>query len=125
MSDLPSEYLHGIDLFNQEKFFEAHEVWESIWMRSQGETKIFYQALIQAAGALLHMRNGNRQGALHLFAASLDKFSRVPREFLGLPVGEFTGKLSVLLADVRNVAADSRVELLPGKMPKIALPCSR
>ena len=93
MSDLPQEYLEGIDLFNRGKFFEAHEVWESIWMHSQGDLRLFYQALIQAAAALLHRQNGNRTGAENLFAASTDKFSRVSPQVLGLDVRGFCRRL--------------------------------
>ncbi len=93
----PKEYLQGIDLFNQGNFFEAHEVWESIWMRSQGDTRLFYQALIQAAGALLHLRNKNYRGAYSLEQASLDKFSQIPDAFLGLRVRDFCAGFSAIV----------------------------
>ena len=44
-------YLAGIVLFNRGDFFEAHEVWEQLWMEP-GEDKKFFQGLIQAAVAL-------------------------------------------------------------------------
>src|SRR6266404_7370062 len=60
-------YLAGIVLFNRGDFFEAHEVWESLWMDTAGEEKRFYQALIQAAVGLLHFCNGNIRGAVKLY----------------------------------------------------------
>ena len=125
MSTLPTEYLEGIELFNQEKYFEAHEIWEGVWLRSSDPTRIFYQALIQSAGALLHLRNGNRKGALSLFEASLDKFSRVPQEFLGLQVQEFSRRLFILLTDLRGLRPNQPVRLHPEKIPRIAVTVAR
>jgi len=55
----PDVYQQGIDLFNEGRFFECHEAWEEIWKRSDGEVKLFYQGLIQAAVAILHAQRGN------------------------------------------------------------------
>ena len=71
-------YEEGIDLFNQGRFFECHEAWEEIWKRSDGELKLFYQGLIQAAVAILHAQRGNLEGARSLYdkaSAKLDKIS--------------------------------------------------
>ena len=103
MIEYPAEYLQGIELFNREAFFEAHEVWESIWMRSQGFERLFYQALIQAAAALLHHRNGNRKGALNLAKLASEKFAQLPDNMLGLDVRDFCGKISGLIDDTAPV----------------------
>ncbi len=94
MNKAPQEYLEGIALFNQRKFFEAHEVWESVWMGSGGELRIFYQALIQAAAALLHRQNSNRTGEQHVMRACLEKFGRLPDAMLGLNIREFCKSLA-------------------------------
>src|SRR5262249_31389734 len=44
----PTQYLDGIEHFNAGRYFEAHEIWEEIWLHSYGDTKLFYQMLIQA-----------------------------------------------------------------------------
>jgi predicted metal-dependent hydrolase len=75
-------YLAGVVLFNRGDFFEAHEVWESIWMEA-GPDKKFYQGLIQAAVALCHFCNGNGRGAVKLFKSSRDYMSRYDRRPFG------------------------------------------
>src|SRR5271165_2510542 len=50
-------YLAGIVLFNRHDFFEAHEVWEDLWMDTALPEKRFYQGLIQAAVGLCHFAN--------------------------------------------------------------------
>jgi len=42
----------GIALFNQGRFFEAHEAWEEIWRSTTPEPKDLFQGLIQVAAAL-------------------------------------------------------------------------
>ena len=48
------------DLWNEGKFFEAHEVLEGLWMRRRDKG---LQGLIQIAAALYHVQRGNLRGA--------------------------------------------------------------
>jgi hypothetical protein len=84
---------HGIDLFNQGRFFECHEAWEEIWKRSGGELKLFYQGLIQAAVAILHAERGNLEGAKSLYEKASAKLDPIPHEHMGLAVGELRVEL--------------------------------
>jgi predicted metal-dependent hydrolase len=79
-------YLAGIVLFNQGDYFEAHEVWEELWMDSTGPDKRFYQGLIQAAVGLCHFCNGNVRGAVKLYHSSRDYMDRYAPQYLGLDV---------------------------------------
>lgn len=65
----------GLALFNEEKFFEAHEVWEELWHVEQGRDRTFVQGLIQVAGHFVHINKGNWSGALSLAEAALTKFN--------------------------------------------------
>ncbi|HYE77871.1 MAG TPA: DUF309 domain-containing protein, partial [bacterium] len=53
-------YLEGIRLFNGGCFFEAHEAWESAWLRAEGRERMFYQGLIQAAAAFVKLQHNRR-----------------------------------------------------------------
>jgi hypothetical protein len=61
--DYDVRYLGGVRFFNDGDFFEAHEVWEGLWLETSGPERRFYQGLIQAAVALYHFGNGNLRGA--------------------------------------------------------------
>jgi predicted metal-dependent hydrolase len=63
-------YLKGIAYFNACEFFEAHEVWEELWKEYQGELRLFYKGLIQAAVALHHFGNGNIPGPAKCISAA-------------------------------------------------------
>jgi predicted metal-dependent hydrolase len=63
---LDGKYETGIALFNRGEYFEAHEVWEELWMECAASERRFVQALIQAAVALHHFERGNHTGAARL-----------------------------------------------------------
>ena len=53
-SDLPREYRAFFQLFNGQKYYEAHDVLEVLWLGCVDENRSFYQGLIQLAGAFVH-----------------------------------------------------------------------
>ncbi len=70
----------GISLFNEQKFWEAHEAWEDAWLVEQGASRLFLQALIQLAAAYHKgLRMGSAAGMARLFAAAAEKFERLAR----------------------------------------------
>src|SRR5882672_8378928 len=83
----------GIQLFNEEKYFECHEAWEEIWKLSSGEEKTFLQGMIQAAVAILHSKRGNAEGASSLREKSQGKLETLPDEYRGIELAEFRTKL--------------------------------
>jgi predicted metal-dependent hydrolase len=86
----PLEYIEGIEHFNAGRYFDAHEVWEEIWLRSSGETKVFYQMLIQAAVGLHHYERGNARGARGMYSNVIEKLGRLPSTFMSLDLVDFS-----------------------------------
>ncbi len=74
---------HGIRLFNEAKFFEAHEVLEDVWRESPPAEKKFFQGLVQVAVAFHHHSTGNLVGmrsVLKRAMGNLEKFRGQRRE---------------------------------------------
>jgi predicted metal-dependent hydrolase len=105
----PNYYEAGIDLFNEGRFFECHEAWEEIWKRSDGDVKLFYQGLIQAAVAILHAQRGNLEGARSLYEKASVKLDSIPHEHMGLAVGD----LRIELRRFIEVATRADGSMLP------------
>lgn len=42
--------------FNRGEYYEAHDVLEDLWLGETGPHRLYYQALIQLAGAFVHMK---------------------------------------------------------------------
>lgn len=116
-------YLAGIVLFNRGDFFEAHEVWESLWMETPDPDRRFYQGLIQAAVALCHFGNGNLRGAAKLYRSSRDYMNRFGSPFLGLDQHTFWKDMDLCFADVPRGAetGDRSVQLREEVIPEISL----
>lgn len=96
----PREYLQGIEDFNAGRYFDAHEVWEEIWLRSSAETKLFYQMLIQAAVGLHHYERGNARGARGMYANVLEKLGRLSPIFMSLDLADFSRQFKVALGEL-------------------------
>jgi uncharacterized protein len=79
-----SSLVAGLELFNDQKFWHAHEAWERDWLRAQGELKTFLQGLIQLAAAYHHVQRGTFRGGVRLFDAALSKLAPYPVHFLGI-----------------------------------------
>jgi uncharacterized protein len=77
-------YLAGIALFNDRRFFEAHEVLEDLWNECPDGDRRFYQAVLQAAVALHHFGNGNLRGAIKLFNSAKKYMDAYPNPYKGL-----------------------------------------
>lgn len=80
------KFQRGIHHFNSREFFEAHEVWEEIWLVESEPEKSFLQGLIQIAAAFHHYCHGNSWGAELLLAAGIVKLSRFPNHHAGLEI---------------------------------------
>ena len=77
-------FQRGITLFNQGRFFDAHEVLEELWRPARGRRRRFLQALIQVAVALHHHARGNLIGARSLLARGGNTLEDYPAAYAGL-----------------------------------------
>ncbi|MGE0608969.1 MAG: DUF309 domain-containing protein [Pirellulales bacterium] len=93
-------YLQGIEHFNVCDFFEAHEVWEELWTDYHGESRKFYQGLIQVAVALHHFGNGNIRGAKKLYHSSSAYLAPYRPVHMGLDLDAFLEQFSRCFQEV-------------------------
>jgi uncharacterized protein len=82
--DFKARFLEGIAHFNAQRFWEAHESWEELWLAAQSDAEQFLQGLIQLAAAYHHVQRGTLPGALRLFDAALGRLSAFPPEYCGI-----------------------------------------
>jgi predicted metal-dependent hydrolase len=93
-ADTPDpRYLDGIERFNGGDYFDAHEVWEELWLDCPAFDRRFYQSLIQAAVALYHWGNGNLTGATRLFQSGRRYMSPYRPTYRGLDVDDFWARV--------------------------------
>lgn len=115
-------YLAGVLLFNRGDFFEAHEVWEDLWMETSGPEKQFYQGLIQAAVGLCHFCNGNLRGAKKLFHSSREYMAKYATHHNGLDQTVFWNDMTKCFkALIETDELDQPIEVEEELIPEIEL----
>jgi hypothetical protein len=78
--------LHGLALFNEGDYFEAHEFLESAWRAELGPIRDLYQGILQAAVTYLHIQRGNYDGAVKVSARARVKLDEWPDACRGVDV---------------------------------------
>ena len=74
-----AHYLGFVQCFNQQLFFEAHEVLEQIWLPQRtGPDGGFFKGLIQFAGAFVHIQKSRVGPALSLLRLAQENLGRYP-----------------------------------------------
>jgi predicted metal-dependent hydrolase len=85
--ELPAHYLGYFECFNQQMFYEAHDVLEELWLTDrQGPNYGFYKGLIQFAGAFVHLQKNRLRPAAALFKLSRSYLEKYPSPYERLDV---------------------------------------
>ncbi|MBC8250322.1 MAG: DUF309 domain-containing protein [Candidatus Nitrosopelagicus sp.] len=63
----------GISYFNNERFWECHEILEGVWKNCDGDEKSLVQGLILVAAALVHYQKYEDSICISIFNRALEK----------------------------------------------------
>ena len=67
----------GVELFNEQKYWECHESLEDLWMEDKNDSaRYIYWAIIQVAAACIHYRDSKIIGAQGMINKAREKFRR-------------------------------------------------
>ncbi len=108
-------FRRGIALFNQARFFAAHEVLEDVWRPARDRRRRFLQALIQVAVGLHHHSRGNLVGARSLLGRGGNTLAQYPATYAGLRLRPLRTSIEAwreALAEGRPVPPLPRLELV-------------
>jgi hypothetical protein len=126
--DFTTALARGIALFNEQRFFEAHEVWEDRWRVETGglpedadraARALLLHGLIQIAAGFVKLQRGEPRGTMSLLGKGVAKLE-------SLPGTRFPIDLPALLADVARwrkaemrAPAGGTASLDPSGLPRI------
>jgi len=125
-------YAGFFQLWNAQKYYEAHDVLEQLWLvEKNAELARFYQALIQAAGAFVHLqknfeqpshaKHGRRlRPATRLFELALRNLEGLPNEFHVLNLVQFR-RILLRYRDAIIAADFKKNPWSPEAAPRVAL----
>ncbi len=76
-------------LFNEERYWEAHEVLEGLWLIAKGEEKQLLQGWILTAAALVHAQKNEPAVADRMLQEALKRLQNPLASYYGLDVRRF------------------------------------
>jgi predicted metal-dependent hydrolase len=117
--DYDPRYVEYFERFNRQRFFEAHEVLEALWLPQRQEPNgPFYKGLIQLAGAFVHWQKNRPGPAAALLGLAHANLRNYPAIHDGLNVAgtlemveEWLGRLKAAGAASQPLALTSPPQL--------------
>ena len=103
-------FREAVALFNQARYWHAHEGWESLWRAADEKDRNFYQGLIQIAAGLLHLQRRNSRGAINKLSEGIEKLRPYEPKYRGIVVDELVARADRILGDLQ---AGGRPYLIP------------
>mgnify|MGYP001288679171 CR=1 FL=1 len=102
MNDLTSKkfkdsFNEAIDLFNNQKWYEAHDAFEDIWNDLVGDERQVVQGILQVSVSQFHLNKGNVNGAMILIGEGLGRIRYRISDNLGIDLLTLCGNLESLL----------------------------
>src|SRR5207245_3041840 len=88
----------AIDLFNQERFWEAHEVLEEIWHTATSVERDIIQGLILTAAALVHYQKNEKAVCVSILGKAIEKLGTLDH-FKSLDIRQLREDIEQTLKD--------------------------
>ena len=76
----------GISYFNNERFWECHEILEGVWKNCTGDEKFLVQGLILVAAGLVHYQKDEDEICISIFNRALVKLENSNGEYHSIDV---------------------------------------
>ena len=89
---------HGMELFNQGRYFEAHEALELAWRAETGPVRDLYRGILQVGVVYLHITQYNYPGAIKVYQRCRKWLLPWPESCRGVDVGRLRQNLETVMA---------------------------
>jgi putative PIN family toxin of toxin-antitoxin system len=109
-SALHPQAKEGLRLFNEGKYFEAHEALEAVWRAETGRIRELYQGILQAAVVYHHILRGNYAGAVKVYGSCMKWLNAWPESCRGVNVGQLRADLEQVIAEVQRLGPEHIAE---------------
>ena len=93
----------GLILFNEGKYFEAHEELEAAWKDERDKIRELYQGILQAGVTYLHITRGNYAGAIKVYGRSMKWLRQWPETCRGVEVGKLRNDLTTAIEEIKQL----------------------
>ena len=90
-------FFNALNLFNNQKWYEAHDAFEDIWNTLDGDERQIIQGILQVSVSQFHLSKGNLNGATILLGEGLGRIKTRTNINLGIDLKSFCKCLEKLL----------------------------
>ena len=91
------KFFNALNLFNNQKWYEAHDAFEDIWNTLDGDERQIIQGILQVSVSQFHLSKGNFNGATILLGEGLGRIKNRTNINLGIDLEIFCKCLEDLL----------------------------
>ena len=78
----------GISYFNNERFWECHEILEGVWKNCDGDEKFLVQGLILVAAGLVHYQKDEDSICISIFNRALEKLENSNGQYYNIDINK-------------------------------------
>jgi len=97
LESFEDNFLNALNLFNDQKWYEAHDAFEDIWNTLDGDERQIIQGILQVSVSQFHLSRGNLNGATILLGEGLGRIKNRTNINLGIDLESFCRCLEDLL----------------------------
>ncbi len=102
---MDERFFRGLEEFNGERFFEAHEVLEDLWHEYREPDRKFIQGIIQIAAGFYHIQSCNLKGAVSQLAKGNEKLTQFLPEHQNVSVALLLDDVEENLMRIRTASS--------------------
>ena len=95
-------FKNAVSLFNSQKWYEAHDLFEEIWHETIGPERKTIQAILQIAVAQLHIDRGNIKGATILYGEALGRLKDSLEYSVGFDIDNLISTVDYKLKEMQS-----------------------
>jgi rubrerythrin len=96
----------GLRLFNEGKFFEAHEALEIAWLEEKGKVRELYRGILQIAVVYLHATRHNYNGVIKVYERSQRWLKDWPDFCRGINIGQLQRDAKSVLDEINRLGTE-------------------
>jgi rubrerythrin len=96
----------GLHLFNEGKYFEAHEALEIAWLEEKGKVRELYRGILQIAVVYLHATRHNYNGVIKVYGRSQKWLKDWPAVCRGVDVGQLQRDAKSVLDEINRLGIE-------------------
>ena len=97
INSFEDNFFNALNLFNNQKWYEAHDAFEDIWNTLDGDERQIIQGILQVSVSQFHLSKGNLNGATILLGEGLGRIKNRTNINLGIDLKSFCKCLEELL----------------------------